>query len=186
MKRVYLPFDRESLEVELPDSAVVLPPNPMETLPHPTSSVGQALRFPGSGTSLAERLRAGQSATIVISDTRPVPNRTILPPITEELNSAGVRREDLTILNGTGLHRPNTPEELEWMPGSYDLILLLAGTRSLSDYRRALTRDGTLVLIGRPPGRWFGAVGNWLKALLLSRFVRQRLRQSCTRTQKLT
>ncbi len=69
-----------------------------------------------------------------------------------------------------------TREDFAQNQRSYDLILFLAGTRSLSDCRRALTPHGTLVLIGAPPGRWLGGVGGWLKALLLSRFVRQNLR----------
>jgi len=46
-----------------------------------------------------------------------VPNETLLGPVIEELRAAGVRDEDVTIVNGTGLHRPNTPAELEWMLG---------------------------------------------------------------------
>jgi nickel-dependent lactate racemase len=35
----------------------------------------------------------------------------ILPPILETLESAGIDRENILILVGTGLHRPSTPEE---------------------------------------------------------------------------
>ena len=59
----------------------------------------------------------------------------------------------------------------------YDVILDTAGSRSLSILRRALTHDGTLVIIGgEGGGNWFGAVGRTLKAVLLSPFVKQRLR----------
>ncbi|WP_113704228.1 NAD(P)-dependent alcohol dehydrogenase [Nonomuraea lactucae] len=59
----------------------------------------------------------------------------------------------------------------------YDLILDTAGNRSLSRLRRALTPRGTLVLVGgEGEGRWFGGVDRLLRALLLSPFVRQRLR----------
>ena len=37
----------------------------------------------------------------------------------------------------------------------YDLILEMAGNRSLADLRRALTPKGTLVLVGGSGGRWF-------------------------------
>ena len=57
----------------------------------------------------------------------------------------------------------------------YDVILDTAGNRSLSHLRRALTRQGTLVIIGgEGGGRWFG-VGRQLRALMLSPFVRQQL-----------
>ena len=58
----------------------------------------------------------------------------------------------------------------------YDLILQITGTRSPSDCRRALTPKGTLVLIsGDSDGNWIGAVGRLIKALVLSRFVSQKL-----------
>ena len=60
----------------------------------------------------------------------------------------------------------------------YDLILDTGGNRSLSQVRRALTPTGTLVIVGGEGGdRWIGG-GMWrsLRALVLSRFVSQRLR----------
>ena len=58
----------------------------------------------------------------------------------------------------------------------YDLILQLAGTRSPSDCRRALTSKGTLVLnSGESGGRWIGPLGRVIKALALSPFVGQKL-----------
>ncbi len=60
---------------------------------------------------------------------------------------------------------------------SYDVILDTAGNRPLSLLRRALTRRGTLVIVGAEGGgRWIGAVGRTFKALLLSPFVGQSLR----------
>lgn len=61
--------------------------------------------------------------------------------------------------------------------GQYDVVLDIAGLRSLSRLRRVLTRRGTLVFIGgEGGGRWFGGVGRPLGAMLLSPFVRHRLR----------
>jgi len=58
----------------------------------------------------------------------------------------------------------------------YDVMLDLVGSRSLSDCRRALTPRGTYVVVGvKDMGRWFG-LGRQTKALLLSPFVRQRMR----------
>jgi NADPH:quinone reductase-like Zn-dependent oxidoreductase len=58
----------------------------------------------------------------------------------------------------------------------YDLIFQLAGTRSPSDLRRALTPKGTLLLSsGESDGRWVGPMDRILKALVLAPFVSQRL-----------
>jgi NADPH:quinone reductase-like Zn-dependent oxidoreductase len=60
----------------------------------------------------------------------------------------------------------------------YDLVLDLVANRSLADLRRVLTPRGTLVLSGggvSDGGSLVGPMGLTLKAMLASRFVRQRL-----------
>jgi NADPH:quinone reductase-like Zn-dependent oxidoreductase len=58
----------------------------------------------------------------------------------------------------------------------YDLILDIAGTRSVSHLRRALAPRGTLVIVGgEGGGRWFGGIDRQLRAQLLSAFVGQKL-----------
>jgi NADPH:quinone reductase-like Zn-dependent oxidoreductase len=59
----------------------------------------------------------------------------------------------------------------------YELVLDIAGSRPLSQLRRALTPKGTLVIVGgEGGGRWFGSTDRLLRALLLSPLVGQRLR----------
>jgi NADPH:quinone reductase-like Zn-dependent oxidoreductase len=69
-----------------------------------------------------------------------------------------------------------TQEDFTRTGQKYDLILQLAGTRSPSDCRRALTPRGMLLLSsGESDGRLIGPVDRIIKALLLAPFVRQRL-----------
>jgi NADPH:quinone reductase-like Zn-dependent oxidoreductase len=59
----------------------------------------------------------------------------------------------------------------------WDLILDTAGRRTLSQLRRALTPKGTLVIVGgEGGGRFMGGFDRNLRAVVLSRFVGQRLR----------
>lgn len=59
----------------------------------------------------------------------------------------------------------------------YDVILDIGGRASLSRLRRALTAEGTLVIVGgEGAGRWLGGVDRQLRALLLSPLLRQRLK----------
>jgi NADPH:quinone reductase-like Zn-dependent oxidoreductase len=59
----------------------------------------------------------------------------------------------------------------------WDLIIDTAGRRTLSQLRRALTPTGTLVIVGgEGKGRWLGGFDRNLRAVVLSRFVGQRLR----------
>jgi NADPH:quinone reductase-like Zn-dependent oxidoreductase len=58
----------------------------------------------------------------------------------------------------------------------YDVILDIGGNSSLSRLRRALAPKGTLVIAGgETDGRWLGGTDRQLRALLLSRFVAQKL-----------
>jgi NADPH:quinone reductase-like Zn-dependent oxidoreductase len=58
----------------------------------------------------------------------------------------------------------------------YDLVLDIGGNRPLSQLRRVLTTNGTLVIVGGEGGdRWTGGLHRQLGAMVLSPFVRQRL-----------
>ena len=62
----------------------------------------------------------------------------------------------------------------------YDAILDMAGNHSLSDLRRALRPDGTLVMVGQsgiPTSEqsWFKSLSRWLRAAVWSLFIDQRL-----------
>ncbi len=58
----------------------------------------------------------------------------------------------------------------------YDLILDIGGNSSLARLRHALTPRGTLVITGgETDGRWLGGTDRQLRALVLSRFVGQKL-----------
>lgn len=69
-----------------------------------------------------------------------------------------------------------TREDFTASDERYDLILDMVGNRSLAKCRRALRPEGTLVLVGGRGGPWFMGTDRWLKALVLSPFVGQRLR----------
>lgn len=61
---------------------------------------------------------------------------------------------------------------------SYQVIFDLVGNRSLTELRRALTPEGTIVLSGggvSGEGRLIGPVGLMIKGQLLSRFARHRI-----------
>jgi nickel-dependent lactate racemase len=119
--RVRLDYGRTGLEVNIPDAyrTQVLTFKPADPLPDPEHAVLELLERPTGTKPLSELAAAKRSACILVSDiTRPVPNRLILPPILHVLESAGIAREAITILVGTGLHRACTDEELTEMLGS--------------------------------------------------------------------
>ncbi len=71
-----------------------------------------------------------------------------------------------------------TQEDFTQSGQRYDLIVDMVGNRSLSDCRRALSPEGTLVIVGwgRRGGLGLMGMDRTFRALVLSPFVRQRLR----------
>jgi NADPH:quinone reductase-like Zn-dependent oxidoreductase len=69
-----------------------------------------------------------------------------------------------------------TRDDFAEMGQRYDLILDIAGRRSVTHLRRALAPRGTLVFVGgEGGGRWFGGINRQLGAQMLSPFVSQKL-----------
>ena len=118
--KVTLAYDRDGLEVDLPDGnvAAVLRKPAAEPLADPDETLRAALAEPLGRRALEELAAGKKDAVIVVSDvTRPMPNRFLLPPIVEALRLGGLPDERITILIATGLHGPNEGEVLEEMLG---------------------------------------------------------------------
>jgi len=69
-----------------------------------------------------------------------------------------------------------TTEDITETGRQYDVIIDTAGNRPLSDLRKALAHDGTLVIVGGSGGRWLMGSGRSLRATMSSPFVSQTLR----------
>ena len=109
-----VPFDKGDLTFDLPAGwrGTVVEANtapPIEDVP---SAVARAVAQPVNSPPLREMAGPGDRVCIVFTDiTRASPDYLLVPPILAELEAAGVRDEDITLLCGIGLHRPSTPEE---------------------------------------------------------------------------
>ena len=55
----------------------------------------------------------------------------------------------------------------------YDLIIDMVGNHSLSENRRAMSPEGTYVIVGGAKGNWLGPLMGPIKAFMLSPFVEQ-------------
>jgi nickel-dependent lactate racemase len=116
--RINLAYGKSGLEIDLPDEwdVTVVEPRFVSPLPDPQASLRQALRSPIAGPALRDRVRPTDKVGIVFSDiTRPTPHHLILPAVLAELGH--VPRENITLFNALGTHRPNTDAELRGMIG---------------------------------------------------------------------
>ncbi len=115
---VHLAYGKSGLDIELPSSTEVLTAAPVPAIPDPHNSLLEALRKPIGSSPLRELVRPQEKIVIVHTDlTRATPNTLILPVLLEELESAGARRENITLLNALGTHRRQTETELRELLG---------------------------------------------------------------------
>jgi NADPH:quinone reductase-like Zn-dependent oxidoreductase len=92
------------------------------------------------------------------------------------------RTENVDLVRSIGADRviDYTKEDFTRTGERYDLLLDNGGNRSLSDLRRVLTVNGTLVFNGGGPlsasqGRLLGPMVNSIRAMMLSRFISQKM-----------
>lgn len=109
-----IPFSNDSLKFELPANirATCLTSRPIEPLADVEGAIAKALAAPINSPPLRKMAKRGDTACIVFTDiTRDSPDHLLVPALLAELQTAGVRDEDITLVCGTGLHRPSTRKE---------------------------------------------------------------------------
>lgn len=119
-RSVSLRFGKGELTLEIPERNLlrVIEPRERPGVPDPEAEVRRALAEPIGCGRLSEQALRGRRAVVMVSDvTRPSPTSVLLPPLLEELEAAGVRREDVTIVFGMGIHRPHSREEQRSLVG---------------------------------------------------------------------
>jgi nickel-dependent lactate racemase len=150
--RVDLAYGRQGTSVAVPARTEVVVPVDEPALAHETAAIVAALRSPLAGPPLADRLRSGDRVAVVFPDlTRPMPNRTVLPPLLDELARAGVPDDHITLLCATGTHRQASAAEMEELVGA-DVVAryALVDHDATSDaHVRVGEVDGTPVLVQR-------------------------------------
>ncbi len=109
-----IPYGKSQLSFELPGfmRGTLVTSRQAEPIADVERAVAEALARPINSPTLKELARPGHRACIVFTDTtRASPDHLLVPALLAELEAAGVEREDITLLCGTGMHRPSTWEE---------------------------------------------------------------------------
>ena len=68
-----------------------------------------------------------------------------------------------------------TKEDFSRLDQKFDVVMDTVGNRSLTALRRALTKDGTLLLVAGTKGKWFRPLALMLKGVVVSKFVHHRI-----------
>ena len=114
MKSISIPFGKEVQHIELPEDHLLydLHGNMASIVTNEKEAILRALRQPIDSKPLRDIVREDDTVAIVVSDiTRLVHTEAMLPVIVSELNEAGVRDDQITIIVAQGPHRAHTPEE---------------------------------------------------------------------------
>jgi nickel-dependent lactate racemase len=113
--KVYrVPYSKSLIEFRLPSGmqATIAVSKPTSYLKDVPQAIQDALAHPIGTLPLCELAKSGDKVCIVFTDsTRATPDQLLVSAMLKELERAGIRDEDVTLLCGTGMHRPSTPVE---------------------------------------------------------------------------
>jgi len=114
-RQIYrVPYSKSSLEFSLPSEMLVTVADSrtVDPVADPGRAIREALEHPVGSSHLRELARSGDRVCIVFTDSsRSCPDHLLVPALLAELEAAGVKDENITLLCGTGMHRPSTQDE---------------------------------------------------------------------------
>jgi len=115
MGKYSLKFDREKVEIEVPDEHLlgVLDSREVPCAATEEEAVRKALANPIESSRIGDKVKPGEKVCILICDLTRSWQRThvYLPFLVEEIKRGGAKDEDIFFISGTGTHRAQTPEE---------------------------------------------------------------------------
>ena len=114
MVDVWLPYGKTEVCVRVPTRNFLgsIEPKEKAGVPDAVLEIKRALNEPIGSKRLDEIVKPEDKVAIVVDDaTRPAPSHLMVPPLLEELNNAGVKDENITIIFACGTHKAVTREE---------------------------------------------------------------------------
>ena len=118
---LHFPFGHSKLSLRVPSQNLLGTyfPRDEAAAMDEASLLAGALANPVGSPRLSQIARSGQKVVIVTSDlTRPCPSDRLLPPVLDELATAGIAPTDITVVIALGLHRPMSTAEIEAAVGA--------------------------------------------------------------------
>lgn len=109
-----VPFDTGELTFDLPPGwqGTIVESKSAAPIADVPAAVAEAVANPTNSPPLRELAGPGDKVCIAFTDvTRASPDHLLVPPVLTELEAAGVRDADITLLCAIGMHRPSTPAE---------------------------------------------------------------------------
>ena len=120
MVDVWLPYGKSDVCVRIPARNLLgsIEPKQVAGAADVKAEIERALTEPIGSKRLSEIAQPEHKVAIVVDDfTRSTPTSAMLPPVLAELNAAGVKDENVTVIFGCGTHRAVKPEEAKRILG---------------------------------------------------------------------
>ncbi|MDT8781246.1 MAG: nickel-dependent lactate racemase [Candidatus Bathyarchaeota archaeon] len=120
MVDVWLPYGKTDICVRVPARNLLgtIEPKERQAVADEKAEIDRALAEPIGAKRIAEIVKTESKVAIVVDDsTRKTPSEVMLLSVLAELNSAGVKDENVTVIFGCGTHRAVKPDEAEELIG---------------------------------------------------------------------
>jgi len=110
----WLPYGKSQVCVRIPTRNFLgsIEPKEKPCVSNPRAEIERALKEPIRSKKLNEIVKPESRVAVVVDDvTRPAPSDVMIPPLLDELNNAGVKDENVTVIFACGIHRSVKPDE---------------------------------------------------------------------------
>jgi len=171
-----------SFEIESKNHLGTLLPNENDNELNGKDQVLRAMQNPIGTKRLGEIVSKGEKVAIVTSDiTRPMPSKTVLPLVIDELKSAGILQEDIMVVFALGSHRKHSEQEKRMLAGNEifespvklvdsdaeDCINFgVCGNKTPVDIFRPVAEADRVVCLGNIEYHYFAGYSGGAKALM--------------------
>ena len=117
-----LKYGKEEIRLPIENKNIIkiLNLKEQEALLNPENSLKELFKNPINSPSLRDLIiqKEAKKILIIVNDiTRPTPYEVILPPLLDELDQIGIKKENIIFIVATGIHRSNSQEEIKEMFG---------------------------------------------------------------------
>jgi nickel-dependent lactate racemase len=113
--KITIPYGQENLDITVPQENLIgiYSPRDIAIVPDVKQEIIRAINNPIGTKSLAELVKGKKKVVILADDnTRLTPTEKIIPILLDEMNAAGVKDEQITLIIALGTHRFMTKEEI--------------------------------------------------------------------------
>jgi len=155
MVDVWLPYGKTDVCVRVPARNLLGNIEPKDTAgaTDAKAEVERALKEPIGTKRLSELAKPESKVAIVVDDSTRKPSEKMLLPVLAELNAAGVKDENITVIFGCGTHRAVKPQEALQLIGeeAYKRLKILSHNANDLDlaYVGATKTHGNKIFINR-------------------------------------